>query len=303
MTDVAAAAQFLAGHARLLERRRFAALTGTGRPEDVLIALKAYRNPDGGMGCLEPDIRTPASQPSAALYAFDVQQELGATDPELIAGILDWCRAVANDDGGVPFVLPTAQGWPHAPWFQPSDDPPSSLLMTSGLAAMAQRYAPEHPWLEQAAALVWERLDEANDPYTLRYALDFLDAAPDRDRAEAALDRLGARIPPDGLMRVAAGTEGEVLRPLEVVRHPGHAARRLYDDAVVEAELDLLAAGQQDDGGWTFSWSAWNPAAELEWRGVVTLDALHTLRAYGRLDDAALRISPTPGSAAPALPS
>src|SRR6478736_10518791 len=24
--------------------------------------------------------------------------------------------------------------WPHAPWFQPSDDVPSTLLMTSGLA-------------------------------------------------------------------------------------------------------------------------------------------------------------------------
>jgi hypothetical protein len=52
---------------------------------------------------------------------------------------------------------------------------------------------------------------------------------------------------------------------------------------VIERELDALAAGQADDGGWTFSWAAWNPAAAWEWRGVVAINALRTLRAYGRL--------------------
>ena len=29
--------------------------------------------------------------------------------------------------------------------------------------------------------------------------------------------------------------------------------------------------------------AAWNPAVAWEWRGAVTVGALHTLRAYGRL--------------------
>jgi len=125
---------------------------------------------------------------------------------------------------------------------------------------------------------------EQADPYTLRFAADFLDAVPDRARADEVLDGLAGRIPPDGLLRVAAGTEGEVLRPLDLAVRPEHVARRLFDDAVIERELDRLADEQQDDGGWTFSWAAWNPAVAWEWRGVVTVLALRTLRAYGRLD-------------------
>jgi hypothetical protein len=75
-----------------------------------------------------------------------------------------------------------------------------------------------------------------------------------------------------------------VLRPLEVVPRPDHAARRLFDDGRIERELDRLEAEQQEDGGWTFTWKAWNPAAAWEWRGVVTVLALRTLRAYGRLE-------------------
>jgi hypothetical protein len=41
---------------------------------------------------------------------------------------------------------------------------------------------------------------------------------------------------------------------------------------------------QQEDGGWPIAWEPIGKAVELEWRGVATLDALKTLRAYGRLD-------------------
>ena len=52
--------------------------------------------------------------------------------------------------------------------------------------------------------------------------------------------------------------------------------------AVIEAHLDYLGRAQRDDGGWTFSWLAWSPAAEFEWRGRVTVDATRILRAAGR---------------------
>jgi hypothetical protein len=285
MTDLAAAAQFIAGHARLLERRRFAVLQGDEPAERVVAALAAYRNADGGIGHLEPDLRTPASQPSAVLYALEMLHEVGSDGDGLATDALDWLQTVTHEDGGVPFLLPTAAGWPHAPWWQPQDDPPSSLLMTAGLAAAGHRLALRHPWLDGATAFCWDRAREAldGDPYTVRYVVGFLDAVEDRARADAILDALAQRLPADGVLRVQAGTDGEVLRPLELAPRPEHAGRRLFDDAVIERELDGLAAGQQDDGGWTFTWQAWNPAAALEWRGAVTVEALKTLRAYGRV--------------------
>jgi hypothetical protein len=76
---------------------------------------------------------------------------------------------------------------------------------------------------------------------------------------------------------------GEVHGVLEFAPEPDSLARALFDDATVQAHLDHLAHGQKDDGGWTFNWPAWSPAAELDWRGFLTVDALRALRANGRL--------------------
>jgi hypothetical protein len=290
MTDLAAAAQFVAAHGRLLERRRFAHLFATGADaldaDTVLHALAAYRNPDGGIGLLEPDLRAPTSQPSAVLYALEVLHELDAPDAALASGALDWLQTVTNADGGVPFVLASARGWPHAPWWVPQDDPPSSLLMTAGVAAAAHRLGLRHPWVTDATDYVWAALPgvRPSDPYTFRYVINFLDAVAEGDRADAALDALAPLVPADGVLRVSAGAEGEALGALEVAPRPDHAGRRLFPDDLIERELDGLAAAQCDDGGWTFGWAAWNPAVAWEWRGMVTVEVLKTLRAYGRLE-------------------
>ena len=117
MTDLAAAAQFIAGSARLLERRRFGYFEGDGSSEAVVRALDAYRNADGGIGHLEPDIRTPASQPTCVLYALEILHEVEAGDLSLGYARSRLARDGDVDDGGVPFILETAKGWPMAPWF------------------------------------------------------------------------------------------------------------------------------------------------------------------------------------------
>ena len=79
--DLTAAQAFIDTHARLLDRRRYALL---GPASDlaadsaaVLAALDAYGNPDGGYGSgLEPDLRSPESQPAAAGHAFEAFAEI-----------------------------------------------------------------------------------------------------------------------------------------------------------------------------------------------------------------------------------
>jgi hypothetical protein len=290
MTDLPAAAQFVHSYGRLLERRRFEHRFGATKDDAaVLRAVEAYKNPDGGVGFMEPDLRTPASQPSATLYAFEVLEEVDGHDEEIAAfaaTALDWIATIANADGGIPFVLESASGYPHAPWWTPVADPPSSLLMTAGVVAAAHRLGrTDHPWVVRATDFVWDAMASLtlSDPYAFRYAVHFLDAVPDRARAEQEIDALAQRMPADGVLKVEAGVEGEVLSALEVAPRPDHVGRRLFPDALVEQQLGELEQGQKDDGGWDFSWAAWNPAVAFEWRGMVTLDALTTLRAYGRV--------------------
>ena len=77
-------------------------------------------------------------------------------------------------------------------------------------------------------------------------------------------------------------TPGEVHFPLDFAPEPDSLARELFDEGTIKANLDHLAQAQLDDGGWTFNWLAWSPAAEREWRGFLTVDALRILRANGR---------------------
>ena len=81
----------------------------------------------------------------------------------------------------------------------------------------------------------------------------------------------------DGAGLAVAATDAGEFAPL-----PGSIARRLFDAPTIDAHLDHLAGAQGDDGGWTFNWPSWSPAAESDWRGFLTVDALRVLRANGR---------------------
>ena len=286
MIDLDAARTFIHGHARLVDRRRFQHLVDGAPAELVLTALVAYRNPDGGIGGLEPDLRTPASQPVPVRYAFEVLAGLPPT-PErqaLALGALDWLATVSNEDGGVPFVLASAAEQPAAPWLRPASE--SALLSTVQLAAAALRLGLDHPWLTAAEQYCWARVGDATpdrDAYAFKYTVDFLDAVPDRSRAAEVLALFRGLVPADGRIPVPGGIEGEVLDPLVVAPWPDHAGTRLFPRETLTQALDALEAAQGEDGGWEFSWAHWNPAAVWESRGAVTLDALQTLRAYGRL--------------------
>ena len=106
---------------------------------------------------------------------------------------------------------------------------------------------------------------------------------PDRERAERAFERVGRLLLDLDMAALDPEAPGEVHTPLDFAPDPDSIARRLFDDATIDAHLDHLAAAQADDGGWTFNWLAWSPIAASEWRGSKTVDALRTLRANGRL--------------------
>jgi hypothetical protein len=283
--DIDAAAQYLAANARVLERRRFERLFSGGGPLPVRDAVAAYRNPDGGFGhALEPDGRCPGSQPLAIAFALNVLDEADAWDAGLAEGACDWLAAQSPPGGGAVFVAPSMAGWPHAPWLVPEDGAPASLITTGLIASTLHARRVEHPWLDGATALLWSRIGSltSTGPYDVRAVLRFLDAVPDRDRARGAVARLRPVIFSQDMVAMEPGAPGEVHTPLDFAPQPGSPARDLFDEAVITAHLDHLAAAQRDDGGWMFNWLAWSPAAEREWRGTVTVEALALLRANGR---------------------
>jgi hypothetical protein len=292
--DLSAAASFLATHARVLDRRRFQLLTGEADPTAALAALNGYRNPDGGYGWgLEPDLRSPESQPGAALHAFEVFEDLAPATAAQAAELCDWLESVCLPDGGLPFALPLTTAAGTAPWWAGAEPTVSSLQITAVTAATAHRVAAHdpavaaHPWLERAtryclAAI--EAIDETPHAYVLAFAVRFLDAVhATHPEAADLLKHLGRHIPPSGQMHVEGGTEQEVLRPLDFAPFPDRPARALFTPEVIIADLDRLAGLQEDDGGWTVDYAEISPAGALEWRGYTTVRAIDILRHNARI--------------------
>jgi hypothetical protein len=292
--DISAATSFMAAHARVLDRRRFHLLMGETDPAALLAALDGYRNPDGGYGWgLEPDLRSPESQPAAALHAFEVFEDIAPATAAQATTLCDWLESVCLPDGGLPFALPLTTTAGTASWWASADPRVSSLQTTAITAANAHRVAVHdpavaaHPWLDRAthyclAAI--EAIDETPHAYVLAFAVQFLDAVHDtHPEAAGLLKHLGKHIPASGQMRVEGGTEEEMLRPLDLAPFPDRPARALFTSEVITADLDRLAGLQQDDGGWTVDFAKNSPAGALDWRGYTTVRAINILRHNARI--------------------
>ena len=274
MPDLAAAEQFLAGHARVLDRRRFDRLFAAGEAGPVRDAVAAYRNPDGGLGQgLEPDGRGPGSQPPAVAMGLRVLHEADAWDDELALGACDWLDAVAPPEGASTFVDPSVEGWPHAPWWQVEPGLPPSMISAGVIAGVLLARDVKHPWLERTVEWLRGTAPTADRPYTLYGALAFAEHEP------GLADRLAPAI--QAAVTLDPDADGEVHGPLGFARRPDSAARSQFDPVDIERHLDHLENGQREDGGWTFNFPAWSSAQENDWRGVFTVDALVTLRDNG----------------------
>jgi hypothetical protein len=289
--------QFTAGRAfiqrqgRLLERRLFAARFEGAPAAGVVDALRGYRNDDGGFGHgLEPDKRCPASLPIDVEVALQAMATAGTVDMPLVLGACDYLAAVADDakcDGAVPPAFPIIEAYPRAahwtPWtYQPGLNP------TAGLAGLLHQLGADHAWVTRATAYCWKQLAAPElpadaDAHTLSEVLVFLEHTPERDRAEAAAARVKAQLAKAPMFRADPDDPGYGLSPLSFAPLAGSRWRTLFEDSVLEAHLDRLQRDQQPDGGWPLTWEPPGEAALLEWRGIVTLNALRTLVSYGRL--------------------
>jgi hypothetical protein len=289
MVDLDAASEFMATHARLLDRRRLDLVLHDAPPEGALAALSAYRNADGGYGWgLEADLRDTRSQPGAALHAFEVFEDMiPATTPRAVE-LCDWLASVSLPDGGLPFALPVKSAAGCAPFWAQADPAVSSLQITAVVAAIAHRVAANdpavagHDWLSGAAQYCLGAVEAmGDDPHALElaFALQFVDAVHDTyPEAADLLARLGEHIPPSGLVHVGGGLEEEFMRPLDFAPSPDRPVRSLFAPEAISAELELLIDQQQDDGGWPVDFANYSPAAALEWRGHMTVRAASILK-------------------------
>ncbi len=297
MTDDAftAGSHFLLSQARLLEQRLFATCFLGAPAAGVIDALRGYRNDDGGFGHgLEPDKRCPASLPLDVETAFKAFVAADAIDDSLVLQACDFLArtaAEAGAGGAVPLALPVIEDFPHAEHLSDWTYEPG-LNPTAGLVGLLYQLGVDHPWMTQGAAYCSEQLESGGlvgDAHVLSEVLIFLEHVPERDRAAEHASALAAQLPAVTLLNLDPETPDYGLTPLHLAPTPSSPWSALFTDAQIEGHLDHLERLQEADGGWPITWNPPSHASVLEWRGIVTLEALRTLRSYGRLTTDASR--------------
>jgi hypothetical protein len=286
----AAADRFLLNQARLLERRLFATCFLGAPAAGVVDALRGYQNDDGGFGhALEPDKRCPASLPIDVETAFRALATADAADEAMVRRACDFLAAAAAEagaGGAVPMAFPVIESFPRAAHWTAWTYAPG-LNPTAGLVGLLYQLGVDHPWVAPAAGYCWRQLDAGDlpgDAHALSEVFLFLEHAPERDRADELAARLAERFAEIPMFQLDPDASGYGLSPLSLAPVASSRWRSLFTDAQINAHLDRLERDQRPDGGWPITWEPPSEAAALEWRGVVTLNALRTLTSYGRLN-------------------
>lgn len=174
---------FIYRNARPIDYARWCYHFEKGTAEEVLKALKAYQNEDGGFGhALEADCWNPNSAPMQTWCATEILRELLVTskndkifelikNSDLVKGILDYLENSLDEEGnGWRNCIESNNDYPHAPWWECSVTAQEQQSLnerfndiynpTAALAGFILVYAPKDSGIHQKASCIAERAIE-----------------------------------------------------------------------------------------------------------------------------------------------
>ena len=281
--------QFMLQNARLLERRAFEARFLGAPSHYVAEAIRAYCNPDGGLGhALEPDLRCPHSQPLFVGYGLTTLWEVGYRDPELCISLCSYLDAISDERGLVPPFFDSALAFPHASHWSSiswSGSVAYGLNPTLGICGLMHYHGVQHEWLSRATESCCS-IFLNNPPFEAHHlvgATHLVDHLPDRTMANRLAELIASVLPKASSFIPTAPVKGYGVTPLDFAPTPQSKWRSLFSDEQIDGHLSDLLGRQKPDGGWPISWDPPTGSAETEWRGRRTLEAVGVLVAYGQI--------------------
>ncbi len=300
--DLAKARQFVMGQARPLERALYRFRFERGSTEAVLASLKDFQNPDGGFGkALEPDLRAPESSVLGTIRALQILAALKTpSDHPMIKRAMAYLASTFDESKGVWRIIPpTAGAHPHAPWWNQEQldkafggflvFPRAEIL--GYLFTFDDKSFPVNRRLTLLDGLL-QVMGNSPDP-SAAGAVDSCARLLESGRLPAGYkERLYEKLVPLVPRAVEQNPEKwkqYCLKPIWLVRTPESPFLGIIAQSV-ERNLDYEIDDQSADGSWTPNWTwfgaypdVW-PIAEKEWRGILTVQTLEALQAFGRIE-------------------
>jgi hypothetical protein len=291
------AQQFINQHARPLEQALFKHHFEQAAHEDVLNVLSIFQNDDGGFGnALEPDFRLPDSSPMATSVAIQIFRDINAPeDHPMVQKAVDYLLANYSDSlSRWEPVPPQISEYPRAPWWGAPEEPAPGFQpnVSAELIGHFHHYDSTVPastlrtWTDNAI----EHLETMIAPSEMHDLLCYLwleKSLPDSDKflIQRALLDSGQKV----VTRDPEQWSSYCVKPLWLAPNPkALLAESLHED--IHANLDYEIDHQGEDGAWCPFWN-WGEAfpedwakAEREWKGILTMNVLKSLKAYQRLE-------------------
>ncbi|ASA24857.1 hypothetical protein [Paenibacillus donghaensis] len=237
--DFEKAERFIWRNGRLLERRIFEFVFHDGTKNNMLRAIKAYQNDDGGFGnAIEPDLRTPESQPLYTEFALRTLYDCNIKDAELANQACDYVALYADLSRGIPKIFPSSSYFPRA---------------------------------ERISSRIY------NDSHTILTAFCLLESLPQTDYVKELFGKLSSELIQANFFCLEARPQDNGLTPLDFSPLSNSYCRDIFSQTTINEHLKVMESQQEADGGYLIQWEPPGEMAKLEWRAHKTLKSLITL--------------------------
>lgn len=296
MKEHAAAVEYLKKQARPLEKALYEYQFERASAEPAVFALSAFQNADGGFGnALEPDMRLPDSSVIATSTAFQHFRALGLRDDHpMVAAASRWLNAQYLADEKRWRIMPAnVDDAPHAPWWQPGGDLWNSRVNpTAEILGYLYEYpahfdAARRDELTQHLADYLNAHDDTMEMHDLLCYVALVEnpAVPETVKLKF-LPKL-KRIADKTVERSPAKWPEYTIPPLAIINAPDSPFIEQFKNELPQ-NFEFMLGWRSDDGAWHPNWQ-WGDDVTLwaqvdrEWAGVLTLNNLKKLRAFGMI--------------------
>jgi hypothetical protein len=288
------ARRFLLNEGRPVEQALFRYTFESGSAQDVLTALSAFQNADGGFGhALEPDSCTPSSSALATAIGLGHLKDLGCTvEQAQVRQATQFLRNTFDEQDKVwRIVAQDVADFPHAPWWHdPDNNFNYRINPRADIVRLLHHFSALVPtqWLsdlteDTVSAIITDEMDGHALMCALRLAETPTLPAEAKERLIPRVTEVALQL----VERDPAKWHEYMPQPLWFAPSPTSLlAQDLHDE--LQLNLDFIIDQQSAQGCWepTWDWGGFYPdawqQARRDWSSVLTLTTLIQLRDFGR---------------------
>lgn len=293
-------------NARHLELSLWRFLFEEDSKEAVVEALMFYQNKDGGFGhALEADNWNPNSTPITTNHAIKLLHQINFTDMShpIYQGIWKYLKSgAAMTEYGWCFTIPSNDDYPHAPWWNYSEEQNQKEYygVTAELSAFILKYGDKQTDICKRAMdfatniLSMLASDVPFGDMGLEGFLQLIDTMKQMSVSGFDYDKLNTLMGE----KIEKAIEHDIskwqfysVRPSNFIRSPESEYYELNKD-IMEKELDYIIETKPVDDVWGITWTWFDNMQQYEayfrvsenwWKGFRAIESIWLLKRFGRI--------------------